>query len=299
MEKQLELRLEWLKSFVTVSQEENISKAAMLLESTQPTITRQMNDLEKYIGVTLLDRGKTKVSLTKDGEYFCRRAEAILNIIEQTRLALTPTSDNIRGNIYLGAGETVTVKFLMQIFAKLQKKYPALQLHVVSGDASMLQEKLDMGLINMALMLNPKKVKRFDYLDLKRSDRFGLLMKADDPLAQRENIPLAEALWLPLIFPGRMYEESKYSGWHSIRYEDLNVVASYNLISNCTYMVEQGMGYAVTIENLVNTQGRNLKFVPFEQEIKGKLYLVTKKHWDITPGVMLFLQYIKEALENE
>ena len=293
-----DLEFEWLRRFLTISQEESFSKAAQLLNCSQPTLSRQMRDLEDFFGVELLKRTTNNVQLTMDGEFFRMRAEEILKLVDNTCEILCPTGAQLRGNLVLGGAETTGMNFLMDVFAKMKRDYPYVNLHIVSGDAPAIQEKLDQEIIHLALMINPKQVKRFEYLDLKRQDRFGLLVPKDDALAQTKELLLTEAVKLPLIFPARMYEESRYSGWNGIRYEDLNVVGSYNLVTNTTYMVEQGLGYAVTIEGLVNTQGRNLAFVPFAKDVAAKHFLVMKKHKGKMPCADVFMRYLKKELEG-
>ena len=290
--------LQWIYSFRVIAQEQSLTKAAKLLKCSQPALSKQMDELENIVKVPLLERGRRSVALTEAGNYFFMKSEEITTLLEQTIKDLSPCG-MVAGDIILGGGETVGMSCLTKIFARLQKEQPQIKLHIVSGDAFVLTEQLQRGTVHMALMLNPKQEERFDYLDLRLYDRFGLLVPANDALAQLDSISLEEAAQLPLMFPARMYEECKYGGWHGVKHNALNVVSTYNLISNVTFMVEQGLGYAVTLAGLVNTEGRNLRFIPFAPEVLGKLYLVTKKYQTFSPADKLFLKYIMEALENE
>lgn len=295
----ININLQWLYSYLILVEQESFTKAAKILNVSQPALSKQMSYLEQTVKKTLIERDKGHVGMTEDGLYFRTRAEEILSLLEQTINDLAPAGKELTGDIILGCGETVGMSYITNIFTKLQKDYPKLKLHLVSGDAHEIAERLLKGNIDMALVVNPKGREEFDYLDFKHDDRFGLLMKADDALAQRASLSLEEAIKLPLMFPSRIYTESRYTGWHGIPINDLNVVSTYNLISNATYLVEQGMGYAVSLDALVNIRGRNLTFVPFEPKVSVPLYLVTKKYKSHSPAAKLFLQYIKEALENE
>lgn len=288
--------LQWIYSFRVIAQEQSLTKAAKLLKCSQPALSKQMDELENIVKVPLLERGRRSVALTEAGNYFYSKSEEITTLLEQTIRDLSPC-DMINGEVILGGCESVGMSYLTEIFARLQKQHPQIRLHIVSGDAPVLAERLQMGTVHMALMVNPKHEERFDYLDLKLKDRFGLLVPEQDALGQMSSITLEMAAKLPLIFPARMYEECKYSGWHGIKHSELNVVSTYNLISNVTFMVEQGFGYALALEGLVNTKGRNLKYIPFEPEVTGKLYMVTKKYQTFSPADKLFLKYIKEELE--
>lgn len=290
--------LQWIYSFRAIAQEQSLTKAAKLLKCSQPALSKQMDELENIVKVPLLERGRRNVALTEAGNYFYSKSEEITTLVEQTIKDLSPCS-MVNGDIILGGGETVGMSYLTEIFARLQKEYPQIRLHIVSGDAPVLAERLQMGTIHMALLLNPKQEERFDYLDLKLYDRFGLLVPENGALAKMDTISLEEAAKLPLLFPARMYEECKYGGWHGVKHNALNVVSTYNLISNVTFMVEQGLGYAVTLAGLVNTEGRNLKFIPFAPEVLGKLYLVTKKYQIFSPADKVFLEYIKKELERK
>ncbi len=261
---------------------------------TQPPLSRQLKDLEDELGKKLLIRGSKKVTLTEDGMLLRKRAEEMIDLMEKTKAELTSSDENISGEIYIGGGETHAVSLFAQTAGKLQKKYPQIHYHIYSGDAEIVMEKLDKGLIDFGLLVGPVDVSRYDYMRLPISDIWGVLMRKDAPLAEKDVI-CAEDLWdKPLILSHQAYSGSDISVWLGRDAHRLNVVMTYNLIYNAAHFVKTGFGYAITLDKLINTTGNSeLRFRPLYPTLEAGLCIVWKKYQIFSRASKQFLNQLR------
>lgn len=286
----LESRL--INYFLVVAREQNMTRAAAELHISQPALSAQIADLERQLGIKLFKRTNKSTLLTEDGILFRARAQELIELTNKIESEFTSGNGDISGDIYLGCGETYIMSHISAIFREIQKEYPNIHLHIYSGDAEAVIERLDKGLLDIGLLLGPVFHEKYDYLSLGMSDYFGLLVPEDCPLTKKRSISLNELTDLPILLPNQIS-----SGEHNLGIFDagfLNIVGKYNLITNATYMVEQGIGYAFTLANLVNTEGRNLTFIPLEEELKLESYIVTKKYAFFSKPAKLFLRRLQE-----
>ena len=283
-----------LQYFLAVAREESITRAAETLRMTQPPLSRHLKDLEDELGKKLLIRGSKKVTLTEDGMLLRKRAEEMIDLMEKTKAELTSSDENISGEIYIGGGETDAVSLFAQTAGKLQKKYPQIHYHIYSGDAEIVMEKLDKGLIDFGLLVGPVDVSRYDYMRLPISDIWGVLMRKDAPLAEKDVIR-AEDLWdKPLILSHQAYSGSDISVWLGRDAHRLNVVMTYNLIYNAAHFVKTGFGYAITLDKLINTTGDSeLRFRPLYPTLEAGLCIVWKKYQVFSRASKLFLNQLR------
>lgn len=289
-----------LQYFLTVAREESITRAAEALRMTQPPLSRQLKDLEDELGKKLLIRGSKKVTLTEDGMLLRKRAEEMIDLMEKTKAELASSDENINGEIYIGGGETDAISLFAQAAGKLQKKHPLVHYHIYSGDAEIVMEKLDKGLIDFGLLVGPVDVSRYDCMRLPVSDTWGVLMRKDSPLAEKDVI-CAGNLWdKPLIVSQQVYTGSDISAWLGKDLHKLNVVMTYNLIYNAAHFVKAGFGYAITLDNLVNTTGESeLCFRPLYPILKAELSIVWKKYQVFSRASKEFLRLLKSEWELE
>ncbi|MDO4961580.1 MAG: LysR family transcriptional regulator [Eubacteriales bacterium] len=291
----IETRL--LHYFLAIAREQNMTKAAELLHVTQSTLSKQMMDLEAQLGKQLFIRGKRKLTLTDDGEYLRTKAQEILNLIDTTENTLRSDDRVITGDIHIGCGETAVMEILTDVYAELQRLHPDVRLHLFSGDAEAVTDRLDKGLIDMGLLLGPYHQEKYNYLDIGCKDTFGLLMPRNCKLAQSHEIPLEQLSALPLILPDQLYTYGQRYENIRLNPDELKVTATYNLIHNATYLVERNIGYAYCLDRLVNTEGsRNLTFRPITPEISVSLFLVTKRYQTFSPAVKKFLELMQKRL---
>lgn len=283
-----------LQYFLAVAREESITKAAATLQMTQPPLSRQLKDLEDELGKKLLIRGSKKVTLTEDGMLLRKRAEEMIDLMEKTKAELASSDESINGEIYIGGGETDAISLFAQTAGKLQKKYPLIHYHIYSGDAGIVMEKLDKGLIDFGLLVGPVDVGRYDYMRLPISDTWGVLMRKDSPLADKEMI-CAEDLWdKPLIMSHQTSISSDMMTWLKRDVSKLNVVMTYDLIFNASLFVKKGIGYAIALDKIINTTGDSeLCFRPLYPTLDAGLCIVWKKYQVFSRASKEFLRLLR------
>lgn len=284
----IETRL--LSYFLALTREESITRAAESLYLSQSTLSKQMMELEEKLGKRLFLRGKRKVTLTEEGLFLRDRAREILSLLENTEAALRTEEGNLMGDLSIACGETVAMNRIAGWMARFHARHPDVKLHTFSGDADAVLERIDKGLSDMGLLLGPIRQEKYEYLDLHQKDVYGLLMPADCPLAEQEAVNIDQLKTLPMIVADQTFSGHQDLDWFG---EDaLHVVATYNLIYNATYLVEHGVGCALCLDRLVNTQGRALAFRPISPELSVELYIVTRKYQRLSPAARAFYEQI-------
>ena len=288
-----------LQYFLAVAREESITRAAERLRMTQPPLSRQLKDLEDELGKQLLIRGSKKVTLTEDGMLLRKRAEELVDLMKKTKAELTSSNENINGDIHIGCGETEAISFLAQAAWDIQQKHPLIHYHIYSGDAGRVMERLDKGLIDFGLLVGPVDVNKYDYIRLPLKDRWGVLMRKDSPLAEKESIT-AEDLWdKPLIISHQTSINSEMFSWLKTDITKLNIVATYDLVYNASQFVKKGFGYVIALDKLINTTGdSSLCFRPLYPILEAGLCIVWKKYQVFSKASNAFLQQLQKELEN-
>lgn len=288
-----------LQYFLTVAREESITKAAKQLHMTQPPLSRQLKDLENELGKQLLIRGSKKVTLTEDGMLLRKRAEELVDLMEKTKAELTSSDENINGEIYIGCGETEAISFLAQAAQNLQKQHPLIHYHIYSGDAKRVTERLDKGLIDFGLFVGPVDINKYDYMRLPMKDTWGVLMRSDSPLAEK-NVICAEDLWdNPLIISHQASANSEMFSWLRADVSKLNIVATYDLIYNASLFVKKGFGYVIGLDKIINTAGDSgLCFRPLYPTLEAGLCIAWKKYQIFSRASNAFLRQLQSELEK-
>lgn len=288
----MELRV--LRYFLEVAREENITAAAESLHITQPTLSKQLMDLEYELGKKLFIRGKRRITLTEDGMLLRKRASEIIELVEKTETELQKNDELVVGDIYIGAAETDGIKLIAKLCKNLQDKYPNIHYHLFSGNSEDVLEKLDKGLIDFAILFEPSDFKKYNHIKLPVYNNWGLLTKKDNPLAKLEYIKPKDLLNIPLIFSKQALDNNELTGWFGHNVEKLNIVATYNLIYNASFFVEEGFGSALTLDNLVNNP--NLCFKPLEPNLKYNLVMAWKKYQVFSKASQIFLDELQKEL---
>lgn len=291
----MEIRV--LRYFVTVAREENITRAAEKLHITQPTLSRQLHQLEEELGKQLLKRGNHDVKLTADGMLLRKRAEEILDLVEKTESEMTAENNDISGNIYIGAGETDAIRIIAKIVQKIQKEYPKVIFHNISCDSIDVIDKLNKGLIDFGVLFEPSNYTDFEHIKFSVHDTWGVLMRKDSPLAENKYITSKMLIDLPLIVSRQMMSKINLSQWLEIPKENIHISSTSNLIFNGSLLVDEGVGYAITLDKLINCTGNsNLCFRPFYPPKPAQMYLVWKKYQVFSKAAERFLNdFIKEC----
>ena len=288
----MELRV--LQYFLAVAKEQNISAAAQSLHLTQPTLSRQLRELEEELGKELMIRGSRKITLTEDGMLLRKRAEEILELVDRTQQEIMRSDDAVSGDIYIGTGETDGVRQIARTANQLQEAYPGIRFHIVSGDAVDVCEQLDKGLLDFGVLLGDIDKTKYHYMELPMKDTWGVLMRRDSPLAQQNTVSPGDLWDKPLILSRQVDNKSGLYRWLRKEPSELRTVATYNLIYNASLMVDEGMGYAFTLDKLVNTTGSQLCFRPLHPKLELGMYLVWKKSQIFSKAAELFLQHLQE-----
>lgn len=283
--------------FLAVAREESITKAAKALSMTQPPLSRQLKELEDELGKQLFIRGNKKVTLTEEGILLRKRAEELIELMEKTKEEIRSSEERIHGTVLIGAGESDAVSFLARTARRLQMSHPDISYHLYSGDATSITEKLDHGLIDFGLLVEPVDISKYEYLRLPAKDTWGVLMRRDSPLAVKDQI-LAEDLWeKPLLVSHQIYDSSELSSWFQRDIRKLHITAAYELLYNATHFVKSGCGYALSLDKLINTTGESeLTFRPLYPALDAGLCFVWKKHQIFSRASRLYLDTLKKDL---
>lgn len=291
----MELRV--LQYFLAVTREQSISRAAESLHLSQPTLSRQLRDMEEELGKQLFIRSNRNITLTEEGMILRKRAEEILELVAKATDEITLSDETIAGDITIGAGESEAMRFLVKAASALQQEYPLVHLHVISGDKVIVMEHLDRGLIDFGLLLGHIDSARYESVQVPFIEKFGILMRRDSPLAQKEAIS-PEDLWdKPLILSRQTALSPNVYDILGKEKEELNVVATCNLLFNASLMVDEGMGYALTLDKIVNTTGdSNLCFRTLKAGPDLTWHLVWKKYQVFTKASQKFLEKIQAML---
>ncbi|MEI0620655.1 LysR family transcriptional regulator [Brachyspira pilosicoli] len=288
----MEIRV--LKYFLTTIREGNITKAAKYLNLTQPNLSRQINMLERDIGHKLFERKHNNIILTPEGILLKKRAEEIINMVDKTRAEFNFTDKVIAGDIFIGAGETWAMSLVASVMKDVQNDYPHIRYNIYSGNFQDITEKLDKGLLDFGLLIDPADLSKYDYLKIPLKDTWGLAMRKDSPLSNKKNITKRDLLNIPLIISRQVIEteieDNDFSRWFSDTFDNLNITATYNLIYNALIMVSEGMGYALCLDKLIdNMYHQNICFIPLKPKLESGINIVWKKNQEFSRASKIFL----------
>lgn len=289
----MELRV--LQYFLAVTREQSISGAAEYLHLSQPTLSRQLKDMEDELGKQLLIRGNRKITLTEEGMILRKRAEEILELVQKAEQEITASDDILAGDVYIGAGETDAVRLLAKAAKNLQNDYPEINYHISSGDSTDVLEDLDKGLIDFGLVFGAVDASKYDYLPFPIKDEYGILMRSDDPLAKKKAV-CPKDLWdKPLMFNRNTRDGDILTTWLGKSRAELHVAATYNLLYNASLMVDEGLGYAFALDKIINTNQTDLIFVPLCPKLEASMNLIWKKYQIFPKHVQKFLERFEEV----
>ncbi len=298
----MELRV--LRYFLAVVREGSITGAAESLHVTQPTLSRQLKDLEDELGQELFVRRKRRISLTESGKLLRQRAQEIMEMVEKTESELNSVGKAVEGSIYIGSGETEAMKLLAQVMNDIQGQWPGIRFHMYSGAADDVMEKIDKGSLDFGLVIQPANTAKYDTLDLHAHDYWGVIMRRDHPLAQKEFVTPVDLIETPLILSSRQLERNGpgvigYPEWFGPYWNRVHVAATYNLIHNAALMVQAGIGCALSLDHIVNVAGTDdLCFRLLVPHVKSSMSIIWKKYQVFSPAAKIFLARLREKLED-
>lgn len=291
----MELRV--LRYFLAVAQEESITGAAEYLHVTQPTLSRQMLELEEELGKKLFRRGSRKISLTEEGMFLRKRAQEIVALVNRTESEFSGPDGSVSGDVFIGGGETDAMRLIARAARKLQARHPQISYHLFSGNAEAVTERLDKGLVDFGIIIEPADLTKYDFLKLPARDTWGVLMRQDSPLAEKSAIRPGDLAGLPILCSRQTMVNNELSGGLGEAFKNLNIVATYNLVYNASLMVEEGMGYALTLDKIIRTSGDSpLCFRPLEPNLEAGLNIVWKKYQIFSKAAEKFLDCLRHEI---
>jgi len=297
----MELRV--LRYFLTVAREGSITGAADFLHVTQPTLSRQLKDLEQELGKKLFIRSSHSIILTDEGMLLRKRAEEIVEMADKLEAEFSSMEETISGDVYIGGGETDAMKQIARVVKDLQLSYPNIRYHLYSGNEDDVTERLDKGLLDFGILIQPADLSKYNYINIPAKDVWGVVMRKDSPLAFKDTIQAMDLLNVPLICSRQAmkqtFSKNEFADWFGEDFDKLNVVTTYNLAYNAAIMVKEGIGYAITLDKIVNTSSdSNLCFRPLEPRLESGLNIVWKKHQIFSAAADKFLKEIQEKFSS-
>ncbi len=290
----MEIRV--LRYFIQIAREGNMSRAAEVLHVSQPTLSKQMTDLESELGKKLFIRTSSGLNLTDEGMLLRKRAEDILEMVDKTTDEFKSLDNITGGDVQIGCAESYQIKYLAQVIQKLKKEYPDLRYHLSSGNTEHVTERLNKGLLDFAVIVQPPDLSKYNYIIVPETDKWGVLMRKDSPLASKEKIVFDDLIDLPIICSGQSLIED-IPRWCGEKVDQLNISGTINLFYNGSVFVQEGLGYMLTFNHLANTgSDSELCFRPLEPILETKMYIIWKKYQIFTPITEILLNELKNTL---
>ena len=293
-ERSLHMEIRVLRYFLSVVREESITKAAEVLHITQPTLSRQLAQMEEEIGVRLFDRGTRKIQLTNEGLLLRRRAEEILQLVDKTEKELVEQEEQVEGKISIGCGEVASVQMLPDLIRNFHQKYPLVTFDLFTATADLVKEQMDKGLLDSGLLLEPVEMGKYEFIRLDMKERWVVLMPPDDPLAGKKYVKADELAGLPLILPRRMQVQSELASWFGDYYKNLNILFTSDLSTNGAVMVSRGLAYSLVIEGAVPFwDSSKIVCRPLYPELMTTCVLAWKREQPFSLAATKFIEYAK------
>ncbi len=288
------MEIRTLRCFLEIAREENMTRAAVNLHVSQPTLSKQMKELEGELGKKLFRRGSTSMKLTDEGMLLRRRAEDILDMIDKTTAEFMSLDEINGGDVYIGCAESYQIQYLAQVIKDFRKKYPLMQYHLSSGDTEHVAGRLDRGLLDFAVIVEPPNLSKYNYIEMPGSDRWGVVMRKDSPLCGKQKIRVEDLYGLPLICSDQAMK-SDIPRWCGEKADELTLSGTLNLVYNGSVFVKEGLGYMLSFDRLSDTgSDSDLCFRPLDPPLETKMYIIWKKFQVFSPIAELLLKTMKE-----
>lgn len=291
----MEIRV--LRYFLTVVREGGINRAAEVLHITQPTLSRQLSQMEEEVGVKLFHRGARKITLTNEGILLRRRAEEILSLVDRTEKELLEQEELVEGQIAIGCGELAAVQVLPRIIESFREKYPLVSYDIFTANADLVKEQMEKGLVDIGVLLEPVDMEKFDFIRLSGKERWVVLMRPDDSLAEQESVRAEDLKDLPLILPRRLNVQNELLNWFGPSFQDKQIQFTSNLSTNGALMVQSGLAYSVVIEGSVSLLDKEkVTYRPLCPELGSTSVLAWKKQQPFSLAATKFIEHMRNLL---
>ena len=290
----MEIRV--LKYFLLVAREENITKAANLLHLTQPTLSRQLMQLEEELGVQLFRRSKHRIILTEEGMLLRRRAEEIVALADKTRDDLQRRGEQLSGTIAVGSGELRSSRFLTQLLTAFQRENPLVSFSIYSGNSDNIKERIERGLLDIGLLQEPVDIAKYSFVRTPGREQWGVLVREDSELASRKSVSPADLAAVPLILPEREIVQNELLNWFGPYAEGLRVTATGNLLYNLASLVRAGGSSVLTLALDCSYEG--LRFLPLSPALESNTVLVWKKAQTFSAAAAALIQFSEKYISR-
>ena len=288
----MELRV--LAYFLAVAREENFTRAAEQLHVTQPTLSRQIAELETELGVKLFTRSNHNIVLTEDGMLLKRRAQEILSLADKTKRDFLYKEENLEGTVTIGSGEFLSTGILTDCIAAFHKKYPLVRYELYSGNADNIKDNIERGLLDMGLMSEPIDIRKYEFVSMPNREQWGALVRKNSPLAEKECITPLDLAGLPLISAVSNIAESNLGKWFSGHLEQVKVIARGNLLYNEAMLAQSNIGAVLGIR--LNCSYDGLRFIPFSPPLESTTALAWKKEQIYSSAASAFIEFAKKYI---
>ena len=290
----MEIRV--LKYFLLVAREENITKAANLLHLTQPTLSRQLMQLEEELGVQLFRRSKHRIILTEEGMLLRRRAEEIVALADKTKDDLQHREEQLEGTIAVGSGELQSSSFLTKLLTAFQEKNPLVRFTIYSGNSDNIKERIERGLLDVGLLQEPVDITKYSFIRTPGREQWGVLVHEDSELASKESVSPAELASVPLILPERESVQNELFNWFGSYAESLRITATGNLLYNLASLARASGGSVLTLNLDCNYEG--LRFIPLSPPLESNTVLVWKKTQTFSTAAAAFIEFSEKYISG-
>ena len=290
----MEIRV--LKYFLLVAREENITKAANLLHLTQPTLSRQLMQLEEELGVQLFRRSKHRIILTEEGMLLRRRAEEIVALADKTKDDLQHREEQLTGNVAVGSGELQSSSFLTQLLTAFQEKNPLVSFTIYSGNSDNIKERIERGLLDVGLLQEPVDISKYSFVRTPCREQWGVLVREDSKLASRERVSPADLASVPLILPEREIVQNELLNWFGPYAEGLRITATGNLLYNLASLARASGGSVLTLNLDCTYEG--LRFIPLSPPLESNTVLVWKKTQTFSAAAAALIEFSEKYISG-
>ncbi len=290
----MELRV--LNYFLMTAREENITRAAQVLHVTQPTLSRQLMQLEEELGVKLFARSSHRIILTEEGMLLKRRAQELLSLADKTKAEISHKDEDVTGEIAIGCGELISMTCLARMQMEFYQQYPGVHYDIYSGNADGIKERIENGLLDLGLLLEPVDITKYEFIRMPKKETWGALVRKDSPLAQKAALRPGDFLGIPLMLTKRSIVQNEVMNWFGKYAERLEIVSTYNLMYNTAMMVKNGLGTALCLKS--ESSYEDMCFIPLEPALELSSVLAWKKHQIFSPATTLFIHYVKKCIKG-
>lgn len=293
------MELRTLRYFLEIARQGNMTRASQTLHVSQPSLSKAMKDLQEELGKPLFIRGSTSLTLTDEGMLLRKRAEDILNIVDKTCDDFKEMNEITGGDVTIGCAESYQIKYLAQAIRRLKMQYPLFHFHLTSGNSEQVLERLDNGIIDFAIIVEPPDLQRYNYIKVPETNHWVCVFNDSDSFKDKEYIMVDDLIGKPIICSMQSWL-ADIPRWCGERIDELHLSGTINLSYNGTVLIKEGLGYLLTFEQLTNESKENgLCSRPLFPALTSDMYIIWKKYQVFSPIAQLLLNEIDKVINTK